>query len=276
MQNEAPSAQSLSAPQKPEQQSPLFTQLLPAVRQLSFNEVQVLSAPHAPLQHASFPVHASPSETHCVLEHFPETQLSEQQSVPPAQSPPEGAHVVIADVHPVFGSQAPEQHSLPAWQAKPAAWHITVEPVEPAAAPELSLPAVDALAPLVPLVPPASPSFELLPPQPVQIAQLTSASRVTVLAKRMLNPPEANSARTRAGCLLRGQWRRTAGLMIAGGLLWPTQFKSRRCDGWRRLITCRRGELISPVRLSVCRSRACRQRERGASQHGCGADRIAQ
>ena len=64
MQNDAPSAQTLSAPHKPEQQSLLFMQPLPAVRQLLLSAVQVLSAPQLPLQHVSSLVQASPSETH--------------------------------------------------------------------------------------------------------------------------------------------------------------------------------------------------------------------
>lgn len=64
MQNDEPSAQCLLLSHKPEQQSSLPAQVLPALLQLVLSGVQVLSAPHVPLQQASLLVHALPSETH--------------------------------------------------------------------------------------------------------------------------------------------------------------------------------------------------------------------
>jgi len=48
-----------------------------------------------------------------VTEHFPPTQLSEQQSVPAVHASPDIAHVVSAEMQPDFGSQTPEQQSGP-------------------------------------------------------------------------------------------------------------------------------------------------------------------
>jgi hypothetical protein len=64
MQNDEPSAQCLPLSHKPEQQSPLPAQLLPALLQLVLSGVHVLSAPQVPLQQPSLLVHALPSETH--------------------------------------------------------------------------------------------------------------------------------------------------------------------------------------------------------------------
>jgi hypothetical protein len=113
MQNDEPSAQCLVPSQRPEQQSALPAQSLPAVLQLPLSGVQVLSVPQVPLQQASSAVHAFPSDTHWSTEHFPPTQLSEQQSVPAAQTSPEAAQVVVVETQPDFGSQTPEQQSGP-------------------------------------------------------------------------------------------------------------------------------------------------------------------
>jgi hypothetical protein len=54
----------LPASHKPEQQSPLAAQSLPALLQLELSAVQVLLAPQLPPQHSSLLVHALPSDTH--------------------------------------------------------------------------------------------------------------------------------------------------------------------------------------------------------------------
>ncbi len=113
MQNEDPSAQCWLASHRPEQQSALPAQVFPAVLQLAFNGVQVLSAPQVPLQHESSLAHAARSETHCAAEHFSATQLTEQQSVPTLHASPDAAQVVVVDTQPDAGSQTPEQHSEP-------------------------------------------------------------------------------------------------------------------------------------------------------------------
>lgn len=113
MQNDEPSAQCLFASHRPEQQSALAAQSLPAVLQALLSGVHALSAPQLPLQHASLLVQALPSETHWLAEHFSPTQLSEQQSVPAVQAWPEVAHMLSAETQPDFGSQRPEQHSGP-------------------------------------------------------------------------------------------------------------------------------------------------------------------
>ena len=119
-----------------------------------------------------------------MLEHLPEVQLSEQQSVAAAQAAPALAHVVTAEIQPVFGSQLPEQQSLPAWQAKPTAWHVEVSPAELELVPAVAaLPPVDEPAVLV--EPPAAPLVLLLLPQPDQNALATRAMKVTVFAKRI-------------------------------------------------------------------------------------------
>ena len=101
------------ASHKPEQQSALPAQLLPAVLQLSLSGVQVLSAPQIPLQHEASFAHAWASETHCADEHWPPTQLSEQQSVPALHASSDAEQVVVIETQPAFGSQTSEQHSGP-------------------------------------------------------------------------------------------------------------------------------------------------------------------
>ena len=101
------------ASHRPEQQSALPAQVLPAVLQLLLSGVQVLFAPQVPLQHESLLAHDLPSETHCVAEHFSATQLSEQQSVPALHTSPDAEQVVVVETQPAFGSQRPEQHSGP-------------------------------------------------------------------------------------------------------------------------------------------------------------------
>ena len=102
MQKEDPSLQCLLPSHSPEQQSVFAAHSLPPVLQLSFSAMHVLLAPQLPLQQASLPVHALPSETHCSVEHLPATQLSEQQSVLAEQAAPDPAQLVIAATQPVF------------------------------------------------------------------------------------------------------------------------------------------------------------------------------
>jgi hypothetical protein len=64
MQNDAPSAQCFPASHRPEQQSPLAAQSLPALLHWELSAVQVLSAPQLPPQHSSLLVHVLPSDTH--------------------------------------------------------------------------------------------------------------------------------------------------------------------------------------------------------------------
>jgi hypothetical protein len=113
MQKEELSLQCLLSSHKPEQQSPLSAHSLPPVLQLSLSAVQVWSAAQLPLQQASFPVQAWPSETHCSTEHLPATQLSEQQSVLAEQELPPSAQTVRLETQPRLASHAPEQHSVP-------------------------------------------------------------------------------------------------------------------------------------------------------------------
>lgn len=113
MQNEAPSLQCLLSSHNPEQQSPFSLQSLPPVLQLPFSGVQSPSDPHVPPQQASFLEHAFPSDMHCSAEHWPATQLSEQQSVLAEQVAPALAQTAKLETQPSTASQAPEQHSAP-------------------------------------------------------------------------------------------------------------------------------------------------------------------
>src|SRR6478735_8792482 len=113
MQNDELNLQCLLSSHRPEQQSPLSAHSLPPVLQLSLSAVHFLSSPQLPLQQASLLVQSLPSETHWSVEHFPPTQLSEQQSVLDEQELPASAHTVRLATQPVFVSHAPEQHSVP-------------------------------------------------------------------------------------------------------------------------------------------------------------------
>jgi hypothetical protein len=188
MQKEALSAQCLPASHKPEQQSPFAAHSLPAVLQLELSAVHVLSAPQLPPQHSSFVVHAWPSDTHCSVEHFPPTQLSEQQSDATAQELPAPAQVVTADTQPVFGSHTPEQQSGPPWQELPTVRHESSAPPAPLVLPVESNPAwPNPALPLGPLAapPPLASSDGLLelPPQPTHRAPevISKAAKIRVI-----------------------------------------------------------------------------------------------
>jgi hypothetical protein len=189
VQKEAVSAQCLVPSHNPEQQSPLAAHVLPAVEQLVLSGVHVLPVPQVPLQHSSLLVQALVSETHWADEHFPPTQLKEQQSVPAVQSPAAAAHVVSGATQPLVGSQIPEQQSVPVAQVKVTALQLPFD--DPADAPEpptpwsppppsgplAAVPALPALAP---------PSLELLP-HPVHAAAAMMNVATTVRAIRMLS-----------------------------------------------------------------------------------------
>ena len=95
-----------------EQHSSLPPHVLPAVRH------EPLTGWHAPfaqepLQQALLVEQAWLSPTQLVA-HTPLLQLSEQQSVPDAQAPPDAMHLPIVEPHvAVVASQVPEQHWLP-------------------------------------------------------------------------------------------------------------------------------------------------------------------
>jgi hypothetical protein len=91
-----------------EQHSSLPPQALPAVLHDPFIGWHVPFV-HAPLQHAPPAPHGWPSEMQLVP-HAPLLQLSEQQSVFAAQTPPAATHRPMVDAHVPFASHAAEQH----------------------------------------------------------------------------------------------------------------------------------------------------------------------
>jgi hypothetical protein len=105
--------------QRPEQQSSLFPQVLPAVLHPVFSATQE-PLTQLLLQHCAAPVQVAPSETQALAEHAPFTQLTLQQSPGAAQDVPAGLHFPMLDVQ-VFvdGSQMLEQHAAPVVQGSP-------------------------------------------------------------------------------------------------------------------------------------------------------------
>jgi hypothetical protein len=105
--------------QRPEQQSVLFPQVLPAVLH------PVFSAAHDPftqllLQHWALPVQVAPSETQAFAEQAPFTQLTLQQSPGAAHDVPAGLHLPMFAVQvSVDGSQMLEQQAAPEVQGSP-------------------------------------------------------------------------------------------------------------------------------------------------------------
>src|SRR6188768_846875 len=113
MQYEPPSVHFLSAPHWPEQQSPPFAQVLPAVLQALLSGVQ-LPLSQEPPQHCASLVHWPASETQAVVAHLPSApHWKLQQSGPTSHPWPSSAQTPTTEAHlSVLGSQTPEQHSV--------------------------------------------------------------------------------------------------------------------------------------------------------------------
>ena len=207
MQKEEPILQCLLSSHRPEQQSAFAAHSLPPVLQLSFNATHVLPSPQLPLQHASFPAQALPSDTHCSAEHLPDSQLSEQQSVLAEHEEPDGVQLVIAATQPVFSSQAPEQQSAPPVQVWPTAKQLLLPAPPLCEAPALSFEPPALLELAFAALPAAAPSeVELEPPQPVQIAAavIMMAAKLCAIRISSLREKSIPTSTTGAACGLQG------------------------------------------------------------------------
>lgn len=163
------------------------------------------------------------------MEHFPLTQLSEQQSVLTAQALPELAHVVTADTQPEAGSHTPEQHSGPPWHASPTGRQEPAVPLAPAFGPPglkpakpspplpLSLPLGPVAAP-----PPLAPSDRplVLPPQPTHSAADDMSKAAKIRAIRIASLREFFRAATTGleqTRVLQSVWRPAQEVMNGSG-----------------------------------------------------------
>jgi hypothetical protein len=125
-------AQILDELQKPEQQSVLAPQVLPAVLQTLLSGVHVFDAEHMPLQHSLSAAQVWLSDTHWFPEQTLPMQLPEQQSVGFAQVVPPAEHIVgfVAQVCAVT-SHTFEQQSPSPVQPCPNVWQTMLASTTP-------------------------------------------------------------------------------------------------------------------------------------------------